>query len=163
PALPPGFEAVVNRALEKNLALRYPSATELAQALASFASPQTRDLAQRRVAATPGMLPGAAHPVLEPPAANTLDAAAGRAAIGLSGGRSHALTVAGSLVALAAMGVAIGMRGPRSDGGALDPEDERARVHHPTAAAVRPNPDMSPVVVDPSVAPPPVTAPPAGR
>jgi serine/threonine protein kinase len=38
-AMPAGFEAVVRRALEKDPALRYPSAVELARALAPFASP----------------------------------------------------------------------------------------------------------------------------
>lgn len=53
-AIPAGFEAVVNRALEKDPARRFQSAVELAQALAPFANPAARERALRLASASGG-------------------------------------------------------------------------------------------------------------
>ncbi|HET7502036.1 MAG TPA: protein kinase [Kofleriaceae bacterium] len=155
-ALPQGFEAVINHALEKNPVQRFQSAAELAQALAPYATAQWRDHALRLAAATPGVRWSAAHLALAPPIANTLDAAAGQARVGPAASRSRALIIAGSLIAVVAIGVAIGGRRPRGDRSAPDSVDVPASVQ--PAAAVPPSPDM-PVRVDADVVPPPVTAP----
>jgi serine/threonine-protein kinase len=132
--LPPGFEAVVNRALEKDPARRHQSAAELAQALAPYAGAAARDRAQRLVAAVPGALPSAAHQVMLGPNANTLDAASGQARSAARGrsGRSRAQVIAGAGIAAAvAIGVGIGVT--RGGGGAA--VEPGAAPHHapPTA------------------------------
>jgi len=109
--LPPGFQAVVDRALEKDPVMRYRSAAELAQALAPYASASARERAQRLIAANPGAMPSAAYQVMLGPHANTIDAASGQALNDSRRprGRARALLIAGAGVAAAAViGVATG-------------------------------------------------------
>lgn len=96
-ALPAGFEAVVNRALEKDPARRYQSAVELAQALAPFANPPARERALRLAAASGGsvlaMAAGAAAataggPYAAPLATTTLGAAAAQS---IASSKRHSL------------------------------------------------------------------------
>lgn len=56
-ALPPGFEAVINRALEKDPTRRFQSAIELAQALAPYANPPARERAARLGTSSPIGIP----------------------------------------------------------------------------------------------------------
>jgi serine/threonine-protein kinase len=117
--LPSGFEAVVNRALEKDPAMRYRSAAELAQALAPYAGASAREQAQRLVAANPGAMSSAAYQLMLGPHANTIDAASGQA-LGdprPQRRRARSLLIAGAGIAAAAvLGVAIGVT-PSSGGG----------------------------------------------
>jgi serine/threonine-protein kinase len=168
--LPAGFEAVVNRALEKDPALRYRSAAELAQALAPYAGASARERAQRLVAASPGAMPSAAHQVMLGPNANTIDAASGQA---LSGsrrrGRWRARRIAGAgLAAAAVIGVAIGAA--RSGGGGgrgatgVEPRAALPREPLPPDArsepiAAPPSPDAGVDSAAPPSSPPASTAP----
>jgi serine/threonine-protein kinase len=124
--LPPGFEAVVNHALQKDPAMRYRSAAELAQALAPYAGASARERAQRLVAANPVAMPSAAHQVMLGPHANTIDAASGQALGSARGPRSLARrpVIAGAgIAAAAAIGLAIGIT--RIGAGASRSDDAR--------------------------------------
>lgn len=127
--LPSGFEAVVNRALEKDPAKRYQSAAQLAEGLAPYAGASARDRAQRLVAASPRVMPSAAHQVMLGPHANTIEAASGQAVSDPRPrrGRTRVLVIAGAGIAAAAViGVALGVMrssggGGFSDGAVMDP------------------------------------------
>jgi serine/threonine-protein kinase len=75
--LPKGFEAIINRALEKDPGRRFSSAAEFAHALAPYAGAQARDKAQRLLPA-PAVTAGASCSVKLGPNANTLEAASGQ-------------------------------------------------------------------------------------
>jgi eukaryotic-like serine/threonine-protein kinase len=171
--MPPGFEAVVNRALEKDPAMRYQSAAELAQALAPYASPSARERAQRLVAAMPVVMPSAAYQMMLGPTANTLDAASGQARGAPRGQRrSRALVIAGAGIAAAvAIGVAVGVTrgrgGSEGSGDKAIAEPAAPPRRDPPPAAVLPDPverrvapDAGAPVAEP-LRPPPGSPPPA--
>ncbi len=163
-ALPPGFEAVVSRALEKDPALRYQSASELAQALAPFGHPHTRERAMRLAASPAGVQASSSHPfVAATPAQSTLHAAAGQVRVDAMGrkGRLRKVALAGVGVC-AAIGIAIGtgaIRGGRGEeAGARSPapDHQADRGTTATAAATQPAPpaprppEMAPDVAVPT-------------
>ncbi len=158
--LPPGFEAVVNRALEKDPAMRFQSAAELAQALAPYAGASARERAQRLGAASPGVMPSAAYHAMLGPHANTLDTASGQAPSGTrrQPGRSRAGVIAGAGIAAAVViGVAIGVT--RSSGGDTS-GDPRAVLHRESPrATAQPDPIQAHVPLDAGTAPSVTTAP----
>ncbi len=123
--LPEGFEAVVDRALEKDPARRYRSAIELAQALAPFGTAQTLDRA-RRLAASPAGVRASGSPPFAgaPPVPSTLHAAAGqvRTEAPAGGGRLRKLALVGVGICVAT-GLVVGagaaaLRGRRGEGNA---------------------------------------------
>lgn len=120
-ALPPGFEEVVARALQKDPALRYQSARELAHALAPFGTPQTRERAQR-LGGAPAASPASSGPHVVPaaPAQSTLHAATGqvRADTPAPRGRLRRWAFAG-LGVCAAVGLGIGASVLRGGGGEM--------------------------------------------
>jgi eukaryotic-like serine/threonine-protein kinase len=146
--LPAGFEAVVNHALQKDPAMRYRSAAELAQALAPYAGASARERAQRLVAANPGAMPSAAHQVMLGPHANTIDAASGQALGRTRGPRSRARgpVIAGAgIAAVVAIGLAIGITRISGGAGASRIDDARldpgAALHRgPPRATAQPAP-----------------------
>jgi len=123
-ALPPGFEAVVNGALEKDPARRFPTAGALAQALAPFASAAGRDRAHRLGAGgAVGVGGSAARAIVAGPVAETtLGGTAGQVGSGPGRRRSRALAAAGGVVvAAAAIGVAMAALRPTARAGAAQP------------------------------------------
>jgi serine/threonine-protein kinase len=163
--LPPGFEAVVNHALEKDPAMRFQSAAELAQALAPYAGTSARERAQRFGAASPGVMPSAAYNVMLGPHANTLDAASGQARgdTRRQPDRSRARMVAGAGIAVAVLiGVAIGVTrsGGGGSGGDDTGRDPRAAPHRESPrAATQPDPIEAHVALDAGAAPSATTEP----
>jgi len=162
--LPPGFEAVVNRALEKDPAMRFQSAAELAQALAPYAGASARERAKRLGAASPGVMPSAAHHVMLDSDANTFDAASGQAPGGTRGqpGRSHARVIAGAgIAAVVVIGVAIVVaRSGGGSGGSDTGGNSRAAPHRESPrATAQPDPIKAHVPLDAGVAPSVTTAP----
>jgi eukaryotic-like serine/threonine-protein kinase len=117
--LPAGFEAAVNRALEKDPTMRYRSVAELAQALALYAGPSAQERANRLASASPGVMSSADRQVILGPHANTIDAAPGQISNPRpSRSRSLTMMIAGAgIVAAAAMGVSIGLMCTGSGGG----------------------------------------------
>ena len=144
-ALPPGFAAVIERALEKDPVRRHQSAIELAQALAPFANAHARELANRLVTATSGVSMSGAHLLPTTAGVSTLDAATGQARGGtmqtMRGARKMLVAGAGLLVA-AAIGVGVGATGGHTtDGAAKQPRDITARdATRPVAPTPAPSP-----------------------
>jgi serine/threonine-protein kinase len=178
--LPPGFEAVVNRALEKDPAMRYRSAAELALALVPYAGASARERAQRLISASRIAMPSAAHQVILGPHASTIEAASGQALLNtrrLHGG-SRALAIAGTGIAAAAV-IGFVVSVTRSSGGGegrdnrdsrVDPRGQRRELPH---AVGQPDPiephapldagasSSIPVAPSPSASVPSQAAPPA--
>jgi eukaryotic-like serine/threonine-protein kinase len=160
-ALPPGFEAVINRALEKDPTRRFPSAIELAQALAPYANPPARERAARLGTSSPIGLPitGAAGALaISPGMPTTMGAAAGqtshlrgpRRTIGSRGGVLFGI-FGGGLVLVAAIVVGV-MAGKRTET-TTEPASEV-----PAAAAPAPTPAPAPVIAPPPPPPQPSIA-----
>ncbi|HWU90316.1 MAG TPA: protein kinase [Kofleriaceae bacterium] len=161
-ALPPGFEAVVNRALEKNPARRYQSAVEFAQALAPFGTAQSCERA-KRLGASPAAVQGSGpHPlVTATPAQSTLHAAAGQFQTRVSAGHSRLRQVALAgvgICAMAGIGIGIGMmrEGHGESGTAKNPVAD----HQPEPEATTPTGATQP---KPSAPRPPDIAPAAAE
>jgi serine/threonine protein kinase len=153
--LPSGFEAVVNRALEKDPAMRYQSAAELAEALAPYAGASARERAQRLVAASPRVVPSAADQIVRGPHANTIDAAFGQSLASTRGlhGRSRALAIAGiGIAAAAVIGLVIGVARSSGGGGGGGNDDIHVDPHalhrEPQRAVVQPDPMEAHVLLD---------------
>lgn len=120
-ALPAGFAELVDRALQKDPALRTPSVVELARALALHASPFGRELAQR-LAHGAGAAAGAQQPTpvaAGPAVPTTLAGAAGSAPV-LPRGRIAALALGAAGVAFASV-LGVLLLWPQSPG-AQDPQ-----------------------------------------
>lgn len=139
-AIPAGFEAVVNRALEKDPARRFQSAVELAQALAPFANPAARERALRLATASGGAVlalaagAGAATaggPYAPPLATTTLGGAAAQSVA--SNKRRSLAWIIGSVALSAAMMI----------GGAV--ALVKSSESEQTAAVAGAMPDVSPV------------------
>jgi hypothetical protein len=176
PALDPGFDAVVRRAREKDPALRYQSAADLACALAPFASAEFREVAYRLLdvaaAATSRAPDSCAAPA--PLEVTTLNSATGEP---LAGPGNHARPrrlrfAAAAVSAAVAIGVGIGWKysagGDRNDKGSVvdrapKPGPEVIRpAQQPSATGVQTTPEAAPeVAVDraPTAAPPEATPP----
>lgn len=128
-ALPPGFEAVINRALEKDPARRYQSAVELAQALAPYANAPAREHAYRLGTAAGGAAGAAASPAASaampatPGAVTTLGAAAGHQVTSFTRRRQSIAVIASTVGITAAVliGTAIALRGPATASGTEGP------------------------------------------
>jgi serine/threonine-protein kinase len=144
-ALPPGFDAVVNRALEKDPGLRLGSAVELAHALAPFAGGEARDRALRLVALT---APSGSHHSMPTLAAtsgvHTLSAATGQRDATVARGGSRRLVFAGAGVVVAAIvGIALAATrgGPAGDAArpaAVARPEEQLPAVPPHSAATTP-------------------------
>jgi hypothetical protein len=148
PSIPPGFERVVYRCLEKDPARRFPDVGQLAAALAPFGVPATRERAvsaARMLSAAPGA--GATNPaVAMPPAPTTLGSSAASLERA-SGGRRRwgiplGVLAAGALAAIAVV---------------------KLRGGEPEVAPVAPAAHATPVdaAIEPARAPLPSQAPPA--
>jgi serine/threonine protein kinase len=164
PALSPGFDAVIRRALEKDPAARYQSAGELAHALAPFAHPESRELA-RRLSSTHDIVSSPA--TSSPDGVTTLDTAIGESrARPASRDRLRKLVFAGAVISAAAalgIGTALGLGAGRGESSAKDPI--AVPPFAPTSSSLRPakqpgqppapasEPDTSPAKVAPPGAP----------
>ena len=143
--LPKGFDAVINRALEKNPARRFESAAEFAQALAPYAGAVARDKAMRLILPAPLAVARGAHLVKLGPDANTVDAASGQ--LHNTGprrlNRVRALSATGvGLVGVAAVCVAFARWS--GSAGRSSTDDQRVRD-------VGPRPSSPPTPVDAAV------------
>lgn len=166
-ALPAGFEAVVNRALEKDPARRFQSAVELAQALAPFANPPARERALRLANASGGALlamaagAGAATaggPYAVPLATTTLGSAAAQS-VGTSKRRSLALIIGSvTLSAVVMIGGTVALvkssesDAPNAGAGAM-PEVFPVQQAVPIPPAPTAAPNVAPVPPTPAPAP----------
>jgi serine/threonine-protein kinase len=167
PALDPGLDPVVRRALEKDPALRHQSAAELAHALAPFVSAESRALAFRLLNVVKPVIPSPsdASSFSTPSVVTTLNGAAGESQ--LKPGRSRKLLFGGIVVG-AALGVGIAVavavaHGPASGG--ANPTVPHASQHTPDRTpppepeGARPAQQPSPAAAPPPSAPVPQATP----
>jgi len=153
-ALPPGFDTVVRRTLEKDPARRYQSAIELAQALAPFANPESRDRAYRLVALTTRVFTSPPMPATD--AVTTLNTAVGETQAKTENqNRLLKRLFAGvGISAAVAIGIGLGlMSGPGGEGGSAkdpvadpppSPGPEATRpAKQPRGTAARATPDTT--------------------
>ncbi len=151
-ALPPGFDAIIHRALEKDQVHRYQSANELAHALAPFASANYHDHTYRPVASTASMVPSSPPMAMVDPV-TTLNTATGETrGQPVNQSWSRTFLLAGIGVGAVAAGIAVAlMSGPGGEGGstkgrivnhAPDPVPEvQTPAKRPSETAVRANPE----------------------
>jgi serine/threonine-protein kinase len=153
-AIPRGFEAVVQRALEKDPAQRYASAVELAQALAPFASTVYRDRAYQLVSLTAGGPADGAHmmPTVSAPRSSptTLGAAAGQTKEPPIAMRSRRMRVLVGAACVVVAVLAFGLTMLRGSGHPESGEAPAINAPRPVAKPTVPAP-TAPTAADPKI------------
>jgi serine/threonine protein kinase len=153
PALEPGLDPIVRRALERDPMLRHQSAAELARALAPFASAESRALAFRLLnvvtAVTPSSSDAGSRSTVT--VVTTLNAATGESQV--KPARSRKLLFGGIAVGVVVLGVGIGVAHGPASGGANPTVPDPS--HHLPDRAPSPEPEGARPAQQPSPAPAP--------